>query len=82
MNVAELARELAARIAPDALLDAADTAALLKCSERYFKDFYATEPSFPKALRLKTSTGRSHPRWQRADVIRWIASHNTGRPRK
>lgn len=82
MNTVELAREIAARVAPDALLDAADTAALLKCSERYFKDNYATEPSFPKALRLKTSTGRSHPRWLRADIMQWVASHRTGRPRK
>ena len=89
VDVKELARELAARIAVDALLDALDIAALLKCSSRYVTEGYALTPGFPKPIRLVGPGGRrSHPRWRRSDVIDWINSHDlsqrprVGRPRK
>lgn len=79
-DVQELARHIAARMAPDALLDAEDVAALLKCSARYVKGQYAISPGFPKALRLTGPDGRrSNPRWRRSDIIDWINSHTGGR---
>src|SRR3546814_10768058 len=63
--VEELARQIAARMAPDALLDAEDVAALLKCTSRYVTESYSIAKGFPKALRL-TGPGerRSKPRWK------------------
>lgn len=78
INLAELARELAARMAPDALLDAEDVAALLKCSPRYVLERYAPTPGFPPAIRLPTTEGRSHPRWQRRDIVAWVEGHRSG----
>ncbi len=87
IDVVELARELAARMSPDALLDAQDAAAVLGCSERYFKDRYAPAAGFPRPVRLTTTEGRSHPKWQRSDLMGWIEMHKRtsargGRPRK
>jgi predicted DNA-binding transcriptional regulator AlpA len=68
-------------MAPDALLDSEDIAALLKCSPRYVTECYVASPGFPKAIRLTIRTGKSQPRWQRSDVIRWIETHKTTTPR-
>lgn len=77
-----LAREIAARMAPDALLDLEDVAALLKCTSRYVSEHYAKVPGFPPALQLPSSKGRvSRPRWQRSDIIAWVESHKAGKDR-
>lgn len=83
MDLDSLASKIAARVAPDALLDIEDVAALLHVSPRQFSEAYASAPGFPQALRLKTATGRSRPRWMRSDVMKWVTSHKTfgGRPR-
>ncbi len=87
IDIEALAREIAARIAPDALLTYADASALLAVSESYFRDHYAPAPGFPKPLRLVGVTGKpGHPRYLRADLIAWINAQRPGakggRPRK
>lgn len=83
MDVIELAREIAARMAPDALLDRDDVASMLKVGPRTLDEAYRPAPGFPRAIHLKTADGRSQPRWQRQDVIAWIEKHKArpGRPR-
>lgn len=76
----ELARQIAARLASDALLDARDIGALLKCTPAYVTEAYARAPGFPQAIRLRGLDGRrSKPRWRRHDVIDWINSHLGGK---
>lgn len=78
VDVAELAREIAMRMAPDALLDSEDVAAMLKCEPRYVTEEFAKAPGFPKAIRLTKRTGRGQPRWRRSEVQSWIDSHSNG----
>lgn len=88
LDIESLARAIANRLAPDGLLDAADVAALIKCSPRYLAEEVSLSPGFPKAIRFAGPNGRrSNARWQRRDVIEWIESQKTqptrvGRPRK
>lgn len=80
VDVQELAREIAVRLAPDALLEAEDVGAMLKCDARYVTEQYAAAPGFPKALRLTGKGGRkSKPRWIRSDIVDWIEKHKNGR---
>lgn len=80
VDVEALAREIAVRLAPDALLEAKDVGALLKCSAEYVTEEYAHAPGFPQALRLTGRDGRkSKPRWIRADIVAWIEKHRNGR---
>lgn len=82
-EVQDLAREIAARMAPDALLDAEDVAAILKCSARYITEQYVLSPGFPQALRLTGPDGRrSKPRWKRSDIMEWIDAHRDGRSKR
>ena len=88
LDIEALAREIASRLAPDGLLDAADVAALIKCSPRYLAEDVSRSPGFPNAIRFDGPNGRrSNARWQRRDIMEWIASQKTqptrvGRPRK
>lgn len=76
INVEHLAREIAMRMAPDALLDAEDVAALLKCSARYVLEDYSKAPGFPKAIRLMgPNQRRGNARWRRSDIVEWVNSH-------
>lgn len=78
-DIQDLAREIAARMAPDALLDSEDVAAILKCAPRYVREQYAAAPGFPKAIRLTGADGRrGAPRWRRSDIMQWIDSHEPG----
>ena len=80
IDVEALARAIAGRMAPDALLDADDVGAVLKCSARYVRESLNGTPGFPRAIRLPTNDGsRSHPRWVRADIIEWVERHRAGR---
>lgn len=80
IDLMELAREIAARMAPDSLLDSEDVGALLKCVPRYVTEQYQLSPGFPKAIRLTGPDGRrSQPRWQRSAIMLWVASHEGGR---
>lgn len=79
-DLAQLGREIAARITDDSLLDVQDVASLLKVSARYVSENYAQLPNFPKAIRLANATGNlGQPRYRRGDVIAWINAHNSGR---
>ena len=77
IDIVALAREIATRMAPDALLDSQDVAALLKCSPRYVTESFALAPGFPKAIRLAGVDGsRSRPRWYRAEIMAWIEAQS------
>jgi len=89
INIQELAREIAVRLAPDALLSAEDVAALLKCSTGYVLEQYVHAPGFPASIRLSGPNGRrGQPRWRRSEIMDWIDMHQNvparraGRPRK
>lgn len=79
LEVEALAREIAMRMAPDALLEASDVGAMLKCSAEYVTEEFAHAPGFPRAIRLTRPGGRNgKPRWLRSDVVEWIQSHREG----
>jgi predicted DNA-binding transcriptional regulator AlpA len=88
IDITALAREIAARMDPLALLDADDLAALLKCCSRQVTERYAKYKDFPKPVPLSESAGtRSRPRWQRQDIAAWIQTRKVGekkpgRPRR
>lgn len=89
IDVESLAREIAFRLDPDSLLDAEDVAAMLKVTPRYVTEQFAVAHGFQRAIRLTGPEGRrGKPRWHRAEISRWIASHHGGatklggRPRK
>jgi predicted DNA-binding transcriptional regulator AlpA len=88
IDLQALAREIAARMDPLALLDADDVGALLKCCPRQVTERYAKTKDFPKPVRMSVEPGtRSRPRWQRADLAAWIQSRKAdekkpGRPRR
>lgn len=88
-EILALAREIAFRMAPDALLDAKDVGAMFKVSARYVTEELTGAPGFPKAIRLALPDGRTaQPRWFRSDLVKYIESHRDGgkkrggRPRK
>lgn len=73
IDLVALAREIALRMDPDALLDSKDVAAMLKCSPRYVVDHYMGSRGFPKAVRLPAPKGgKGHPRWLRSDLTSYI----------
>lgn len=79
IDVPELARQIAARMSPDALLSPDDVGALLDCSGRYVTSQYALSPGFPKAIRLTGPDGRrSKPKYRRSAVMTWIEKHEIG----
>ena len=49
----------------------AQCAAYLNRSVSYFMQNIAPLPSFPRAKRTETATGRSHREWKAQDVIDW-----------
>jgi len=84
LDIKELAREISARLAPDALLNAEDVAAILRCSPGYVLETFIKIPGFPSAIRLPGPGGRrGHPRWKRSDIIEWVDQQaNECQPRK
>ena len=89
IDIEALAREIAVRMDPQALMDAEDVGAYLKCSARYVQEEYVRAPGFPKPLRLTGPDGRrGQPRWRRQDITAWVDFHvngqskRGGRPRK
>jgi len=89
-NYSELARQIAARISPEALLSAEDVGAMLGYPARYIRETIALAPGFPVAVRLRLDADgkRSNPRWRRTDIEEWVAAHlaqrrtRSGRPRQ
>jgi len=73
-----LAREILIRLDPDALMDSADVAAMIRFCPEYVTSEFAKTPGFPKPYRLTKRQGVSYPRWKRADIQAWIDSHANG----
>ena len=82
LNYAELARQIAARMSPEALLSAEDVGAMLGYPARYIRETIALAPGFPLAIRLKLDSDgkRSNPRWRRTDIEKWVTTHRSQRP--
>lgn len=79
VDVEELARHIALRMDPDALMDAEDVGAYLKFTPRYVTERLVGSPSFPAAIRLAGPNGsRSNPRWRRRDIVAYVDSHIAG----
>jgi hypothetical protein len=52
----------------DQLDSAEDCAEFFRVSKRHFRERIATQPDFPKPVRLPSEHGRGHPRWFRGEV--------------
>lgn len=91
INLEELAREIAVRMAPEALLTADDVGALLGCTARYVRERFAELENFPKPIRFKLDhESYTQPRWKRSELYDYIEAHGlteiqhrkrSGRPR-
>ena len=80
VDLRTLAREIAARMVPDALLDAQDVAALLNISPHTVQNRAAAIPGFPKAIRLVLTKGaRGVSRWERREILEWVQKQKEGR---
>lgn len=85
-----LSREIACRMDPEALLDAADVGAILKYRPRYVTDHLMGSKGFPKEIRLPApGGGKGHPRWRRRDILEYLSmqggspgTRRAGRPRR
>lgn len=83
VDIEALARHIAMRMDPDALMDAEDIGAYLKCTGRYVLERFSLAPGFPKAIRLSGPEGsRGNPRWRRQDITAWVASHVEGKHKR
>jgi predicted DNA-binding transcriptional regulator AlpA len=83
IDIDALARQIAMRMDPQALLDAEDVGAFLKCSPRYVQEEYVKAPGFPKAIRLTGPEGRrGNARWRRQDITAWVDSQANGQSRR
>lgn len=76
INVEELARQIAFRMNPDALLTAEDIGAILNCTARYVREKFTAAPRFPKPIHLPLADGKfTNPRWKRSEINEWIEQH-------
>ena len=83
IDIEALASQIAVRMDPQALLDAEDVAAYLKCSARYVQEEYIKAPGFPKAIRLTGPDNRKgNARWRRQDITAWVDSHVNGQSKR
>ncbi len=83
IDIEALARQIAVRMDPEALMDAEDVGAYLKCSARYVQEEYVKAPGFPKAIRLTgPDKRRGNARWRRQDISAWVNSHIKGQSKK
>ncbi|WEF34914.1 hypothetical protein [Pseudoduganella chitinolytica] len=57
------------------LWDIATIAAYLKRSPQQVRERMACLPGFPKAIRLPTTNGRTHPLYNAAEVIKWAQGY-------
>lgn len=79
-DIQHLARELAARMAPDALLDANDVAALLKYEPRYVSERLSRAEGFPRCVKIPGVLGtKGQRRWVRSDIVTWYESIKAGK---
>jgi hypothetical protein len=61
------------------LWDIATIAAYVKRDPQVVRERLACVPSFPRAIRLPTKTGRTQPLYIAAEVIKWAISHQEKR---
>lgn len=52
-----------------------EIAEVLKVSKSQVYQRIVPSPSFPKARRIPTVSGKGHPRWRAIEVLEWIESH-------
>ncbi|WUR14704.1 hypothetical protein E7V67_006235 [[Empedobacter] haloabium] len=57
------------------LWDIATIAAYLKRDPQTVRERMACLPSFPKAIRLPTKNGRTHPLYRAVEVIKWTEGY-------
>jgi cytochrome P450 len=80
IDLQALAREIAMRMAPDALLDFDDIGAWLKLKPRYVSEELSKHPDFPRAVQFDTTRGRkTHARYLRADIAAFIERRRAGK---
>lgn len=83
IDIQALAREIAARMDPAALMDAEDVGALMRYSARHVNEVLAKKDWFPRPVDLD-----GQRRWRRADIVACIeqrqvkAKKKPGRPRQ
>lgn len=83
LDIEDLARQIAFRMDPEALMDASDVGVYLKVSARYVQEQYMLAPGFPKPIRLTGPDGRrGNARWRRQDIVRWVDSHTDSRTKR
>lgn len=83
LDIEDLARQIAFRMDPEALMDASDVGVYLKVSARYVQEQYALAPGFPKTIRLTGPDGRrGNARWRRKDITNWVNSHIDGQSKR
>lgn len=78
--IERLAEAVAARVKPSIplaidLWDIATIAQYLKREPQVVRERMACLPSFPKAIRLPTKTGRAQPLYNAKEVIAWAQSY-------
>ena len=81
-DLAQLAREVAARLDPLSLMSLSDIGALTGYTAEYVTSSFVKADGFPAPLRLKKKGGVSHPRRRRRDILAWIAAHEDVQPKK
>lgn len=54
-----------------------ECAALFKKTPKYFSQYIAPNPDFPKPIRVPTIKGKSNPLWKAKDVLRWVDKYQT-----
>ena len=82
--IERLAEAVAERVAPAIplavdLWDIALIAQYLKRDPQSVRERIACLPSFPRAIRVPTKAGRSHPLYRAKEVIAWVQSHQERR---
>lgn len=78
----QLAAAIAQKITPSTPLnktpwDADECAAYHRVSNKTFIQSYASNPGYPRPIRVSTTTGRGHPRWLAQEVIDWTLNNRT-----
>ncbi|MDN7724975.1 helix-turn-helix domain-containing protein [Burkholderia gladioli] len=76
-TLAELARQIATRLAPHALWDMSEVAAYLHQTEEHARQWIVSQDEFPPRIRIPSAKRAERVRflWRAKDVIAWAESH-------
>ncbi|KAF1062779.1 AlpA family phage regulatory protein [Burkholderia gladioli] len=76
-TLAELARQIATRLAPHALWDMSEVAAYLHQTEEHARQWIVSQDEFPPRIRIPSAKRAEKVRflWRAKDVIAWAESH-------